>query len=50
VMRGFIFVDPDALAEDDDLESWVMFAHEAVSILPPAPPKPAKKPKTPAKR
>lgn len=50
VMRGFIFVDPDALAEDDDLEAWVIFARDAVSILPPAQPKPAKKPKTPAKR
>lgn len=50
VMRGFVSVDPDALAEDEDLESWVFFARDAVSLLPPAPPKPAKKPKTPATR
>jgi hypothetical protein len=50
VMRGFIFVDPDALAEDDDLQSWVFFARDAVGKLPPAPPKPEKKPKAPAKR
>lgn len=49
IMRGFIWVDPDALADDDELESWVIFARETVGKLPPAPPKSARKPKTPAK-
>jgi hypothetical protein len=49
-MQGFIWVDADALEDDDGLEGWVRFALDAVGKMPPAPPKPAKKPKTPAKR
>jgi TfoX/Sxy family transcriptional regulator of competence genes len=50
VMQGFVWVDADALEDDDGLEGWVRFALEAVGKMPPAPPKPAKKPKTPAPR
>ncbi len=49
-MQGFIWVDADALEDDDGLEGWVRFALEAVGKMPPAPPKPVKKLKTPATR
>lgn len=49
-MQGFIWVDADALEDDDGLEGWVRFALEAVRKMPPAPPKPVKKLKTPATR
>jgi len=34
VMRGFIFVDPDALEDDDDLGDWVRTAERWVSVMP----------------
>ena len=46
VMRGFIFVDPDAIEDDDDLRGWVTTAERWVSVMPPADaPKPAAKAK-----
>ena len=34
-MRGWLFVAPEATAEDADLESWVRRAEEFASKLPP---------------
>jgi hypothetical protein len=48
-MRGFVWVDPDAIEDDDDLANWVQFAERAVAAMPPAEPK-AKSPRKPAKR
>lgn len=33
-MRGFIWVDPDAIEDDDDLRDWVRFAEGAVAQRP----------------
>lgn len=50
VMRGFIFVDPDALEDDDALRDWVMTAERWVAAMPPSQPATAKpKPKGPRK-
>lgn len=38
-MTGFVWVEAEAIEEDDDLASWVDFAVTAVGRLPPAPPK-----------
>ena len=35
VMRGFIWVDADAIEDDDDLRDWVRFAEGAVAQRPP---------------
>ena len=46
VMRGFIFVDGDALEDDDDLRDWVRTAERWVAAMPvkdPAGGKPAAK-------
>jgi hypothetical protein len=49
IMRGFIFVDPDALEDDDDLRDWVRTAERWVSVMPPAEAaKPAAKARKPA--
>jgi len=37
-MRGFLFVGPDALAEDSDLDRWVGRAEEFAAGLPPKAP------------
>jgi TfoX/Sxy family transcriptional regulator of competence genes len=34
VMRGFIFVDGDALEDDDDLRDWVRTAERWVAAMP----------------
>jgi hypothetical protein len=34
VMRGFIFVDPDALEDDDDLRDWIATAEKWVAAMP----------------
>ena len=34
-MRGFIFVDPDAIEDDDDLRDWIVTAERWVAALPP---------------
>ena len=34
-MKGWLFVAPDATAEDDDLERWVRRGEEFASSLPP---------------
>ena len=34
-MTGFIWVDPDAIEDGDDLRDWVAFAWDAVSAKPP---------------
>ena len=55
-MRGFIWVDPDAIEDDDDLRDWVRTAERWVAQMPieaakPARKKPAAKPrKIPATR
>jgi hypothetical protein len=42
-MTGFFWIEPDAIEDDDDLQSWVDFAFKAVSSKPPKDAKPAKK-------
>ena len=34
VMRGFVWIDADAIEDDDDLRDWVRFAEEAVAQRP----------------
>jgi TfoX/Sxy family transcriptional regulator of competence genes len=34
-MRGFIWVDADAIEDDEDLREWVRFAEQAVAQRPP---------------
>ena len=34
-MRGFLWVDPDAIEDDDDLRDWVRMAERWVSQMPP---------------
>ncbi|MEQ1770640.1 MAG: TfoX/Sxy family protein [Devosia sp.] len=48
-MSGFVWVDADAIEDDDDLRDWVRWAERAVAQRPPkdAKPKPAAK-KAPA--
>ena len=51
-MTGFLWVDPDAIEDDDDLRHWVETAQRWVARMPPkapAAPRP-KRPKTPAPR
>jgi hypothetical protein len=55
MMTGFIWVEADAIEDDDDLAAWVNFALAAVSAKPPKAARPAKKaaakpPRTPATR
>jgi hypothetical protein len=33
-MTGFFWIDPDAIENDDDLQSWIDFAFKAVSQRP----------------
>ena len=35
VMRGFIWVEADAIEEDDDLRDWVVTAERWVAAMPP---------------
>lgn len=58
-MRGFLWVEPDAIEDDDDLRDWLGTAERWVAQMPVEPAKPrkppagkaaAKVPKTPAKR
>jgi TfoX/Sxy family transcriptional regulator of competence genes len=42
-MTGFFWIEPDAIEDDDDLQSWVDFAFKAVSSKPPKEAKPVKK-------
>jgi TfoX/Sxy family transcriptional regulator of competence genes len=35
VMRGFIWVEPEAIEDDDDLRAWVEMAERCVSAMPP---------------
>ena len=41
-MTGFFWIEPDAIEDDDDLQSWVDFAFKAVSGKPPKEARPAK--------
>ena len=34
IMRGFVFVDADALEDDDDLRDWIRTAERWVSVKP----------------
>lgn len=34
-MKGFVFVDPEGLAEDEELASWVALSLKFVHSLPP---------------
>ena len=34
-MKGYIYVEPDGLADDKDLEEWVQLCARFVQILPP---------------
>lgn len=34
-MKGFVYVEPEGFASDDDLESWVRLCEEFVGGLPP---------------
>jgi TfoX/Sxy family transcriptional regulator of competence genes len=38
-MTGFVWVEPDAIEDDDDLHEWVAFALRAVGQMREAPPK-----------
>jgi hypothetical protein len=49
-MKGFVWVEADAIEDDDDLADWVRFAERAVAAMPPKEAKAAKSRKTPAKR
>jgi len=55
-MRGFIWVEPEVIEDDDDLRDWVRTAERWVAQMPIEPPKPARKTpvakprKTPATR
>jgi TfoX/Sxy family transcriptional regulator of competence genes len=53
-MSGFIWVEPDAIEDDDALRDWVYFAYRRVSAMPaqrPAQPRAAARArKTPARR
>ena len=42
-MTGFFWIEPDAIEDDEDLQSWVDFAFKAVSSKPRKEPRPAKK-------
>lgn len=44
-MTGFLFVDADAIEDDEALEEWIRLAERWVSELPVKPPKPSKTPK-----
>jgi TfoX/Sxy family transcriptional regulator of competence genes len=46
-MAGFVWVDADAIEDDDDLADWVKFAERVAAAKPPKEPK---APKKPAKR
>jgi TfoX/Sxy family transcriptional regulator of competence genes len=48
-MTGFVWVEPDAIEDEDDLKSWVDFALRAVGGKPPKEAKPAAR-KAPAKK
>ena len=39
-MKGYVFVDPEGIAEDRDLESWIGMAKSFVEGLPAKKPKP----------
>ena len=34
-MRGFVFVDPDAIEDEDDLNEWIGLASKWVAAMPP---------------
>lgn len=34
-MRGFLWVEPDAIEDDDDLRDWVATAERWVAAMPP---------------
>ena len=38
-MTGFVWVEPDAIEDDDDLRDWVQAAYRWVSQMPPDDPK-----------
>jgi TfoX/Sxy family transcriptional regulator of competence genes len=43
-MTGFVWVDADAIEDDEDLAAWVRFAEKAVGNKPPKEAAPTKKP------
>jgi TfoX/Sxy family transcriptional regulator of competence genes len=49
-MTGFVWVDGDAIEDDDDLEAWVTLARRWVSQLPPKAPPASKKPAASGKK
>ena len=38
-MKGMIYIDPEGIAEDSDLEKWVEMCEKFVTSLPPKKPK-----------
>jgi TfoX/Sxy family transcriptional regulator of competence genes len=42
-MRGFVWVEPDAIEDDDDLREWVRTAERWVAQMPIEPAKPARR-------
>ncbi len=38
-MKGYVFIDPDGLEEDHDLETWISICLEFVATLPRKAPK-----------
>lgn len=37
-MKGYVFVDPEGLADDADLATWIRVCSDFVATLPPRPP------------
>jgi len=42
-MKGFVYIDPEGIAEDSDLEMWVGMCEKFVVSLPPKESKKVKK-------
>lgn len=42
-MKGFVYIDPEGIAEDSDLEKWVGMCEKFVASLPPKESKKVKK-------
>jgi len=42
-MKGYVFVDPEGIAEDRDFESWIAMARRFVEVLPPKDSKPLRR-------
>lgn len=41
--KGYVFVDPEGIAKDRELDSWIALARQFVEALPPESSKPLRK-------